>query len=110
LDAAVAVILIFFVLLFGGSIVLAPHGVLALITNGVVAGGFLLAMAFWKESRRVCVTPTRPDVFMRQANLQILFFGLLRVEGSPSRQTDLGQERSGARGFCLQANRRTEPV
>jgi hypothetical protein len=43
-----AVILIFFVLLFGGSIILAPHGVLALITNGVVAGGFLLAMAFWK--------------------------------------------------------------
>jgi hypothetical protein len=43
-----AVILIFFVLLIGGSIILAPHGVLASITNGVVAGGFLLAMGFWK--------------------------------------------------------------
>jgi len=42
------VLMAFFVLLIGGSIVLAPHGVLGLIANGLVSGGFLLAMAFWK--------------------------------------------------------------
>ncbi len=42
------VYLVFFVLLIGGSILLAPYGELALIANGFASGGFLLAMAFWK--------------------------------------------------------------
>ncbi|GAB3465218.1 hypothetical protein GCM10027321_30030 [Massilia terrae] len=42
------VYLIFFVLLIGGSIVLSPYGTLAVVANGFVSGGFLLAMAFWK--------------------------------------------------------------
>jgi hypothetical protein len=42
------VVVAFFVLLIGGSIVLAPHGMLGLIANGFVSGGFLLSMACWK--------------------------------------------------------------
>jgi hypothetical protein len=42
------VYLIFFVLLIGGSIILPPYGVFAVVANGFVSGGFLLAMAFWK--------------------------------------------------------------
>jgi len=40
--------LVWLVLLIGGSIVLAPHGVGGLIANGFVSGGFLLAVVFWK--------------------------------------------------------------
>ncbi|MFP5392392.1 MAG: hypothetical protein ACLGI6_12755 [Gammaproteobacteria bacterium] len=42
------VLLLFFVLLTGGSIVLAPYGVVAVIANGCASAGFLLAVAFWK--------------------------------------------------------------
>ena len=50
-----AVFLLFFVLLIGGMIVLAPYGAVALITYSCVLEGTLLAVAFWKgepQSRR----------------------------------------------------------
>lgn len=42
------VLLVFFFLLIGGSVILAPYGLLALIANGLASGAFLLAMSFWK--------------------------------------------------------------
>lgn len=41
-------ILIFLALLVGGSITLLRFGQLAVIANGFVSGGFLLAILFWK--------------------------------------------------------------
>lgn len=48
--ARTVVVLAFFMLLIGGSIVPAPLGELALIANGFISAGFLLAMAFWRGS------------------------------------------------------------
>jgi hypothetical protein len=47
------VYLIFFALLIGGSIVLAPYGILVVAANGFVSGGFLLAVAFWKGEPQI---------------------------------------------------------
>lgn len=43
-----AVYLVFVVLPVGGSIVFPRFGPLAVVANGFVSVGFLLAMAFWK--------------------------------------------------------------
>ena len=43
-----AVFLLFFVLLIGGIIVLAPYGAVVLIIYSCVLGGILLAVALWK--------------------------------------------------------------
>lgn len=43
-----AVLVLFFGLLIGGMIILAPHGELALIAYSCVLGALLLAVAFWK--------------------------------------------------------------
>lgn len=46
------VLLIFLMLLIGGSVMLASCGVLALIANGFASGAFLLAMLFWKGEQQ----------------------------------------------------------